>query len=381
MAEKPTYKELEQWVKELEQEKIKRKQAEQRQALNIRILDTINKSEVWKDCIEEILSEIKQFTGFEAVAIRLCEKEDFPYYVTKGFPPEFVEAERYLCTRDSKGEIIRDSEGNPYVECMCGNIVCGRTDPSKDFFTENGSFWSNNTSKLLSETTDEDRQARTRNRCNSEGYESVALFPLKAGNEILGLLQINDTRPHQFTDDIIQFFEEIGITVGTAFSRKQAEEELNKINEKLEETVKERTTELEEKNTTLKVLLEQRGGDQKKLEESIMSNVKELLLPNINRLKSGQLSSKQQTALNVLESNLNEIISPFANKASSNYMKLTPTEIQIANFIKYGSSSKEISGSLGLSQRTVDSHRYNIRKKFGVSVKGINLRTYLLSLP
>jgi len=204
MAEKPTYKELEQWVKELEQEKIKRKQAEQRQALNIRILDTINKSEVWKDCIEEILSEIKQFTGFEAVAIRLCEKEDFPYYVTKGFPPEFVEAERYLCTRDSKGEIIRDSEGNPYVECMCGNIVCGRTDPSKDFFTENGSFWSNNTSKLLSETTDEDRQARTRNRCNSEGYESVALFPLKAGNEILGLLQINDTRPHQFTDDIIQ---------------------------------------------------------------------------------------------------------------------------------------------------------------------------------
>jgi len=344
-------------------------------------LDTINKSEVWKDCIEEILSEIKQFTGFEAVAIRLCEKEDFPYYVTKGFPPEFVEAERYLCTRDSKGEIIRDSEGNPYVECMCGNVICGRTDPSKSFFTEGGSFWSNNTSKLLSETTDEDRQARTRNRCNSEGYESVALFPLKAGNEILGLLQINDTRPHQFTDDIIQFFEEIGITVGTAFSRKQAEEELNKINEKLEETVKERTTELEEKNTTLKVLLEQRGGDQKKLEESIMSNVKELLLPNINRLKSGQLSSKQQTALNVLESNLNEIISPFANKASSNYMKLTPTEIQIANFIKYGSSSKEISGSLGLSQRTVDSHRYNIRKKFGVSVKGINLRTYLLSLP
>ena len=172
--------------------------------------------------LEQVESDIKQFTGFEAVAIRLREGEDFPYYVTKGFPAHFVESERYLCTRDHKGEIVRDSEGNPYVECMCGNVICGRTDASKDFFTEDGSFWSNNTSKLLSETTDEDRQTRTRNRCNSEGYESVALFPLKAGHEILGLLQITDTRTHQYTDDTIQLFEDIGISVGTAFSRKRA---------------------------------------------------------------------------------------------------------------------------------------------------------------
>jgi len=189
MAEKPTNEELEKRIQELEGVKFERKLIEQWKALNMKVLDTINKSATWKDCIEEILGEIKQFTGFEAVAIRLRDNEDFPYYVTKGFPAHFVEAERYLCTRDSKGEMIRDSKGNPYVECMCGNVICGRTDASKNFFTEGGSFWSNNTSKLLSETTDEDRQAKTHNRCNSEGYESVALFPLKSGQEILGLLQ------------------------------------------------------------------------------------------------------------------------------------------------------------------------------------------------
>ena len=50
---------------------------------------------------------------------------------------------------DDKGEIERDSNGNPYLECMCGNILCERIDTSKHFFTEKGSFWSNNTSKLL----------------------------------------------------------------------------------------------------------------------------------------------------------------------------------------------------------------------------------------
>jgi len=161
---------------------------------------------------------------------------------------------------------------------------------------------------------------------------------------------------------------------------KKADEKLLREKNSLGEKVEERTTEIQEKSVALKVLLSQRGDDKKKLEEAIMSNVKELLIPNIKRLKKSTLTSKQQTSVNVLEANLNEIISPLANSASSIFMKLTPTEIQVANFIKHGSSSKDIAESLSLSQRTVDTHRYNIRKKIGLRVKGINLRTYLLSM-
>jgi len=155
--------------------------------------------------------------------------------------------------------------------------------------------------------------------------------------------------------------------------------ELNqKIKELEQEVAKARSN--EEKNIALKVLLSQRDNDKKKLEKSIMANVAELIMPNLIRLKNSKLSGKQQVELNVVEANLNEIISPFANNPSSNYMKLTPTEIQVANFIKHGTSSKDIAESLCLSQKTVDTHRYNIRKKLGVSGKGINLRSYLLSL-
>lgn len=230
MDDKPTYEELENRVKELENQVTtelnvaERNKVELRTKLRMNILNTINKSENWHDSIEMIIGELKEFTGFEAVAIRLQEGEDYPYYVTKGFPAFFVKAEKYLCTRDQKGEIVRDSTGNPYVECMCGNVICGRTDASKVFFTEGGSFWSNNTTKLLSETTDEERQTRTRNRCNSEGYESVALIPLNAGDKTLGLIQFNDMRTDRFTKDEIIYFEEIGSIIGVAFARKQAEE-------------------------------------------------------------------------------------------------------------------------------------------------------------
>jgi len=161
---------------------------------------------------------------------------------------------------------------------------------------------------------------------------------------------------------------------------KLTENMLLETQKQLEDKVKERTRELEEKNVALKVLLTQRENDKKKLEDTMMSNVKDLLLPNLSRLKHDIAGSKYLAALGMLEANLNEIISPFADNGSALVKKLTPMEMQVANFIKHGASTKDIAESLGLSRRTVDTHRYNIRKKIGIRGKGVNLRTYLSNL-
>jgi signal transduction histidine kinase len=200
-------------------------QTEQCQNLASQVLELLNQTDSTIDLIKDILSLVKAATGFEAVGIRLREGEDFPYYETIGFSKEFVEAERYLCARDQTGELIRDSEGNPYLECMCGNIICGRTNPSLPFFTEGGSFWSNCTTELLASTTEEDRQSRTRNRCNSAGYESVALIPLRYDNKNIGLLQLNDSRKNLFTANLIHFFEKFGSSVGIVLELKKREAE------------------------------------------------------------------------------------------------------------------------------------------------------------
>ncbi len=206
-----------------------RKDMEARQKLAGRILECLNRSRAWPDSIRDVLKLVKDATSFDAVAIRHREGGDFPYLEVDGFPDDFVEAENYLCCHDEAGKLVYDKQGRPVIECMCGNVLRGRTDPDLLFFTESGSFWTNSTTELLARTPAEDLQVPTRNRCNRAGYESVALIPLHSGDEIVGLLQLNDSRRGRFTAEMIHFFEEIGTSIGIGMARIRAEQEVENL--------------------------------------------------------------------------------------------------------------------------------------------------------
>ena len=169
--------------------------------------------------------------------------------------------------------------------------------------------------------------------------------------------------------------------------RKKAEETLKEAGRLLEYRVAERTQELERKtaelqelNTALEVLLQKRDLDRKDLEERLLSNIKELALPYLQKIKGKIKDDNLNSYLNILESNLNNIISPFSQKLSAKYLNLTPAEIEIADLVKHGKSTKEIANLLNIAAKTVDTHRMNIRKKLGITNKKANLRTFLLSL-
>ena len=175
---------------------------------------------------------LKEWSGCEAVGVRLHQGEDFPYCETMGFPAAFVQLENSLCARDQAGKLRRDSQGNPVLECMCGNVIRGRINPALPFFTPGGSFWTNSTTELLAATSDRDRQARTRNRCHGEGFESVALVPLTSGNQALGLLQFNDRHRGKFTPAMIQLLERLADNLASGIARRQAEEALRESEER-----------------------------------------------------------------------------------------------------------------------------------------------------
>ncbi|HPX50416.1 MAG TPA: PAS domain S-box protein [Deltaproteobacteria bacterium] len=158
--------------------------------------------------------------------------------------------------------------------------------------------------------------------------------------------------------------------------RKLAEQTLMRKEEELQL----KSLNLEEANTALKVLLKRGEQDKKELEEKVLSNIKELALPYLEKLKACSLDDRQAAYVQLLESSLGDIISPFLQKLSAQYLNLTPTEIQVANLVREGKSTKEISELLNISKRAVEFHRNNIRDKLGLKKEKANLRSYLLSL-
>ncbi len=148
---------------------------------------------------------------------------------------------------------------------------------------------------------------------------------------------------------------------------------------KAEEALKRKADDLQEANTALKVLLKHREEDKTELQEKVFANVKKIVEPYLEELRDSGLSSTQKIYLDVLQSNLQEIITPFARKLSSEHAKLTPTEIKVANLVKLGKTTKEISSLMKISGKTVERHRDSIRHKLGIKKKKINLNSYLLS--
>lgn len=158
--------------------------------------------------------------------------------------------------------------------------------------------------------------------------------------------------------------------------RKMAEEELKKREQALEL----KSQNLEEANTALKVLLQHRVEDKAALEEQVLANVRKLVLPYLENLKHLNLNENQAAQVKIAEENLKKIVSPFLRNLASNYLELTPREIQVANLVKEGKTTKEMTEILNISATAVDFHRKNLRSKFGIKNKKTNLMAFLSSL-
>ncbi len=158
--------------------------------------------------------------------------------------------------------------------------------------------------------------------------------------------------------------------------RKQVEASLRQK----EEELRQQSVNLQETNTALKILLKQRDQDKEELENKVLSNVRELILPYVEKLENTRLDKNQATYLEILNANIHEIISPYLKKLSAQFQTFTPMQIQVADLVKAGKTTKEISDMLHLSDRAIEFHRNNIRKKLGLKNKKLNLRSYLMSL-
>ncbi|MBI2440007.1 MAG: GAF domain-containing protein [Lentisphaerae bacterium] len=187
------------------------------QQLTRQVCAELGNSQDFISALKTVLKALKNFAACEAAAIRLRHDGDYPCYLWDGFPDAFIKQEYSLLRCDSAGNPIPELDGKGFeLECMCGIIIRGRAKPACAFFTPGGSFWTNSTTDLMATSTEQDRQVWTRDYCNACGYESVALVPLKARNQTLGLLQLNDHHRDRFAFELIEHLELLAAQIALA---------------------------------------------------------------------------------------------------------------------------------------------------------------------
>ncbi|MGZ8983900.1 MAG: PAS domain S-box protein [Methylotenera sp.] len=171
--------------------------------------------------------------------------------------------------------------------------------------------------------------------------------------------------------------------------QKQAEKVLLDTRKHLEGQVKKTVAELthikeeaDELNTALKVMIKLRESESSDAKNLLILELKQEVMPFLQRLKNGSRDSKHIHLISTLDANLQRLISSYgcATSITSAYKNLTPKEIQVASMVREGLSTKVIAATLSLSPETISIHRKNIRKKLGLDSKSDNLRSYLITL-
>ncbi len=441
MTNKPTYEELEQRIKELEAEAVRqirakeelREREEKYRMITELTADVIFQydlegnmmflSPAWETMlgysIEQGLSmNIKEFLTEDSYAqvthmirerFRTDDERRDKDYLPYTMEVEYVHKDGRTIMLESTAKFIRDTDGNPVGIGGVARDISERKKTEKALLESEKRF--RETAEMLPSVLIEYDLNGILAYVNPHGYKLAGYEPedFEEGFHVLRLVAPEDHNKHYDRIQRMMQGEKIppveyrclrkdgsifwglvtssliykdGQVVGVRTftidisDRKAAEEALMERTSELEL----KTKSLREVNTAMKVLLKKREDDKTELEENVLTNVKELIVPYLDKIKVTRLDDQQKAFLSIIESNMNEIVSPFTRKLSLKYLKLTPTEIKIANMIKHGNTTKKIAKMMNISPRTVDTHRRNIRTKIGLESKKANLRSHLLAL-
>jgi putative nucleotidyltransferase with HDIG domain len=175
-----------------------------------------------------IVNAIKRASGFAAVGMRLGEDNDYPFIAASGYEQRFLDDEDNLTSAAPDGSLCRDEDGSVALDCTCGLVIRGPRFADDPFFTPGGSVWTNDGLAAVEASAQDDPRRSPRNQCVHVGFRSIALVPVRAGDQTLGLLHLADNAADRFSDESVSFFEGLGASIGLALLRREAEQDLER---------------------------------------------------------------------------------------------------------------------------------------------------------
>jgi serine phosphatase RsbU (regulator of sigma subunit) len=154
------------------------------------VLEDLNRAASFQDVARHLTRWARVFTGCQAAILRLLQDE--------GKGPWLAG-----CVVDGAATAFaRDEMMIHGAECICGRVAAGAIDGSLPCYTEGGSFVWGSLSTLATDFAAA-QLGPLRGRCIKEKYESLAVFPLRAGGRMVGSLHLADTRPDRFNTSFV----------------------------------------------------------------------------------------------------------------------------------------------------------------------------------
>jgi PAS domain S-box-containing protein len=176
--------------------------------------------------VQQVGDLLCEWFDCDAFAVRWRRGEDFPYLAHGGLSEDLLTAEASLCRRDEHGQVVCGADGKTELECLCGAVLRGHTDPSLPCYSLGGSLWTNDITKLIATTPEEQLPSRIRGLCVDEGFRSIARIPLRFQDNVYGLLQIDSKQPGRFSPEDIQFLERMGRSLALRLAQHETREAL-----------------------------------------------------------------------------------------------------------------------------------------------------------
>ena len=163
------------------------------------------------------------FSGSDVLELRL--KRGGKYYLCQARrgAEQWFEFKQLPCSRTQDGRDIPCSGQDSSMEALCRDVMLGRTDSSLPHFTENGSFWTGDASALGTDRPTADAQPDAKLPCLTGEHQSLAMFCLRIGDDIVGLLQLKSAQKSFFTEEEIEFHERLAQTLAVALAHRSAQ--------------------------------------------------------------------------------------------------------------------------------------------------------------
>ncbi|MCK4679079.1 MAG: hypothetical protein KAT48_13170 [Bacteroidales bacterium] len=197
------------------------------QNLSHQILLSANSGGLRIDFIQEVVKMLLDFSGCNAIELWIKKEDNLNHIEIASISNDSFRFETKPFSHHENGKIFHKNNFDSELEILCGEIFLGHYDPTLPFFTEYGSFWTNNADKPFHFSIESGVKLYTDELIISNSFKSLALIPLLVSKENIGLLQLKSIQYDFFSKEEIKLYEGIAPTLGVALMNQFAQAALD----------------------------------------------------------------------------------------------------------------------------------------------------------